>query len=215
MQTLQKKCQPLHSKTKHKPHKKFKLKKWYDKSCWELKKEILPCAKQVIRHPNCPITRGSLCLLRKTYKKLVKFKKNQFKNDQIEKIQSLESNNPKEYWKLVETLRSATTNKTESQSNIYPEEWFTYFKTLNNPQTGVNNPFDEGVEFFTTHSDKFSSVYIKCLDKPFDDKKLKDVSKTLKNNKASGIDAISNEMIKCFIKFHCTFFVNLFNRLLE
>ena len=86
---------------------------------------------------------------------------------------------------------------------------------MNNPQTGVNNPFDEGEEFFTTHSDKFSSVYIECLDKPFDDKELKDVSKNLKNNKASGIDAISNEMIKCFIKFHCTFFVNLFNRLLE
>ena len=100
-----------------------------------------------------------VCFLKKTYKKLVKFKKNQFKNDLIEAIQSLGSNNPKEYWKLVEILRSATTNKTQSQSNIYPEEWLTYFKTLNNPQTGVNNPFDEGVEFFTTHSDKFSSVY--------------------------------------------------------
>ena len=52
-----KKCQPLHSKTKPKPRKKFKSKKWYDKSCWELKKEILLCAKQVIRHPNCCIAK--------------------------------------------------------------------------------------------------------------------------------------------------------------
>ena len=66
----EKKCQPLYSKTKHKLRKKFKSKKWYDKSCWELKKEILLCAKQVIPHPNCPITRGRLCFLIKNIQKI-------------------------------------------------------------------------------------------------------------------------------------------------
>ena len=41
------------------------------------------------------------------------------------------------------------------------------------------------------------------------------MSRKLKNNKATGIDSVSNEMIKCCLKFHCKFFVILFNRLLK
>ena len=209
-----KSCQPLYrKKCKHK--KKYKSKKWFDKSCWNLKKVILQCAKQVASHPDCPILRGKLFTLKKQYKKLVKFKKKKFKNEILEKIQTLETTNPKDYWKLVETLRTMSTNKNQNQTPIDPDEWFAYFRKLSNPQTGVNNPFDEGVEFFTSHFDKFSSPIVECLDKPFDSTEIYVVSRKLKNNKASGIDSVSNEMIKCCLKFHCKFFVNFFNKLLK
>ena len=37
--------QPLNFKQKKSSRKKIKPKKWYDKSCWDLKKDVLQCAK--------------------------------------------------------------------------------------------------------------------------------------------------------------------------
>ena len=49
------------------------------------------------------------------------------------------------------------------------------------------------------------------MDKPFTQEELRKVSKNLKDNKTSGLDAISNEMIECCIDIHGSWFVRLFN----
>ena len=46
-------------------------------------------------------------------------------------------------------------------------------------------------------------------------KELNEISNKLKNGKASGLDSISNEMIKSCLKCHCDSFVKLFDRLLK
>ena len=55
---------------------------------------------------------------------------------------------------------------------------------------------------------------LNCWTSHLTKKELIEISNKLKNGKASGLDSISNEMIKSFLKCHSDSFVNLFNKLL-
>ena len=77
--------------------KKRATKKWYDASCHEVSKRLKNCAKLLAASPNVPHLRGSFCKTRKEYKKLLKLKKREWKNDMISRLENLEHDNPKEY----------------------------------------------------------------------------------------------------------------------
>ena len=76
---------------------------------------------------NNPYLRGSFITTKNVYKKLLKVKKNEWKNSMIQKLASLEDKDPKEYWKLVNQLRE----KKKSDSEISNIDIFTnFFETL-------------------------------------------------------------------------------------
>lgn len=212
--------------TLRKKHKLFpktkksniKPQKWYDKSCWSLKKEINLVSMSVLRNPTCPILRGRLFSLKKSYRKLIKFKKAQFKSSLLTKIQTLESSNPKEYWKLIKSLRSISEkNKSKTTSpTIEADEWYTHFRDLNKVKETINSSsFEKEVNCRTSNLNTYATPSNETLDKPFTKSELIEQSKKLKNNKASGLDVISNEMVKCCVEVHCDYLVKLFNSILQ
>ena len=65
------------------------------------------------KYPHDPIIRGSFFKINKEYAKLSKYKKKQFRQQIIDKLDTFQSNNPKEYWNLVNFLRESKRDNPE------------------------------------------------------------------------------------------------------
>ena len=63
------------------------------------------------------------------------------------------------------------------------------------------------MDYINENTDRFKTK----LDNPFSAEELELAIKTLKNNKASSFDMITNEIIKCTAKIYKTLFLHLFN----
>ena len=88
-------------------------------------------------------------------------------------------------------------------SDVDPHQFFNYFSKLYSEHT--NPKMLDAVE---DNNDKLFPN--KQLNTPFTITELKDQIQSLKNNKAAGVDGITNEMIKCapesLLKVILTFF---------
>ena len=79
--------------------------KWFDTDLKKMKCQLNYKAQLMSKYPRDPIVRGSFFKLNKQFSKLRKRKKREFKDDILNQINNLESENPKEYWNLVNELR--------------------------------------------------------------------------------------------------------------
>ncbi len=177
----------LKNKTGNKSsHKNIKPKKWYDKSCSEMSKNLKLTAYLLSKSPNDPFLRGRLIKNRKEYKKLLKLKKREHHNGLIKKLESLESKNPKEYWNLLKQLRN---NKLE-QKICNTETFVTFFEDLFSKeedlptqQKEVEEAVLRALENVRSMGDFTLEEFMKAL-------------KLLKINKSAGPDRIPGEAIK-------------------
>ena len=71
----------------------FQTQEWFDRNCHSFKKELQNLGYL-------------LFTTKKDYKRLVKRLKRNFQNGMLEKIPFMEENNPKEFWKLVNSIKS-------------------------------------------------------------------------------------------------------------
>ena len=93
----------IYSKRKLKPKKKSK--KWYDYSCYEINRKMKSIAKMNQKDPTNMDIRRNLNIIKKQYKKLLKHKKREWNEQIISKLESLESDDPKQYWNLINELK--------------------------------------------------------------------------------------------------------------
>ena len=142
---------------------------------------------------------------------MVKYKEHSFREAILNKISDLEGNNPKAFWEIVNELKS---NKDKNLAdNIEPQEWYDWFKKLNKPQSTINES-DKVTHSIIERARDFA-FSDSSLDKPISNEEIIRASKHLKNGKAIGNDAISNEMIKCFVQTRFVDVVrDLFNAIL-
>ncbi|KAL9969651.1 hypothetical protein ACROYT_G021888 [Oculina patagonica] len=167
---------------KHKP--------WYDNTCRQLKKKLQKLVKEIT--PTAPQSlRQEYFAVKKKYKKLVKQMHKRYKNQLLNEINALNSNQSGDFWKLINKIRKNET--VEESSDISSEDWIKHFQNLlydkaqeshSENVTSPNNP-----DQTTTKTDEI-------LDAPITAKEIHDQISKLKNKKASGTDAILNEMIK-------------------
>ena len=80
-------------------------------------------------------------VIKKTYKKLDKTKKRSFKEFLLQKIASFESDNPKDFWEMVNELRQKSANQISDKIDV--EEWFTYFRKLSTPNNSAKSGFEK------------------------------------------------------------------------
>ena len=71
---------------------------------------------------------------------MIKHAAQKFKEQLSDKINSLESNSPKDFWSLVNSMKEAKQN--DIIDNISPQIWFDWFKKLNS----VSNVIDKDLE---------------------------------------------------------------------
>ena len=108
-----------------------------------------------------------------------------------------EENNPKVFWKLLNSLRN---KKKENHNPIELDKWTSYFNKLHNTPIGDNTDTDFQKKIIKNLEMTISmNKYIEEFDKNFTFNEIEEGIKHLKMRKASGLDAISNEMLKAGI----------------
>ena len=113
-------------------------------------------------------------------------------------------------------LRTNAKNRGSSAEVIDDNDWFLYFQKLNkNPLQTRKTVFERDVDFFANHVDKFENPHNNTLDREIQLNEIAKAAKHLKNEKSSGIDSISNEMIKCSLGVFGSLYVRIFNKILN
>ena len=126
-----------------------------------------------------------------------------------------EENDPKMFWKLLNDLRN---NKKNNSNPITLDKWSSYFNNLHNTVMA-----DNGDTVFQMKITKKLEKLIKvkkeensCIfDNRFTLNEIENGIKQLKTNKASGLDAISNEMLKVGKQILKPYLCNLFNNIIK
>ena len=119
------------------------------------------------------------------------------------KIRNLKSNNPKEYWKILQ-------GKHKENIEVGLGELFEHFRDLS--EDLVNATTDTLEE---TPVIKKDNLDLTLLNKAITTDEIKKSVKNLKNGKSVGIDGIKNEHIKYSVDTLMPLYVLLFNKVLE
>ena len=135
----------------------------------------------------------------KIYKRNINKAYRDYENELIRKIRKLQSENPREYWKLIQGKRGPN-----SVPNISLETFKKHFENLTSgTQTNIEHREEIPV------SDANPS-----LNEPFKDQDILKTIKQLINNKAAGHDQILNDFFKNSPSTFIPIYTRLFNLLL-
>ena len=178
---------PDSAKNRPKNMRKKAPKKWYDLTCYEMSKRLKNVAKLYAKSPTNPHLRGSLCKTRKEYKKLLKLKKTEWRKEMISKLEKLEKEKPKEYWKIINELRE----KKQKETSFNAENFIKFFENLF--AKVESNEDEKNIEAFIAETlNKLQN----SSEPDFTLEELIFAIKQLKNNKAAGPDRIPAEILK-------------------
>ena len=167
--------------------KKKKNKAWFDRDCSALKRSVRDLARRISnRQANNELIKHYYNE-KKRYKTLIRKKHRQYKAKILNDLVDLEKLNPKEFWNLIDKFKNEGGAPSEKSGNISPEDWSSYFKRLLNSNK-VDCTLDDS-EFLHFSSTNIPDHQIKMCE-------VQAAMKTLKNNTSSGLDRISNEMLK-------------------
>lgn len=198
----------LHRKS---AHRTSTHKKWFDLDLAKMRKHLCERATLLSKFPNNPLLRGSFFKLNKEYAKLRKYKKQEFRQSIIDKLDQLNETNPKEYWNLVKSLRETDSNKINIENSIDGDTWSNYFTTLSktpekykNRITTIESQINELLNSKTVNSFNKLDFRITALE-------IQKAITSLKSGKSPGLDNISNEMIKASQIFVNPCILKLFN----
>ena len=158
------------------------------------------------------IIKNLLKIITKSYKKTITVQRKKYNDQKICRLRNLQKNNPKEYWKVINSSKSAD-NTSASLTDFY-----NFLKNINAEDdvdpTQDGYSFDSGINGNNeTNNDEINQI-ITENEILAATKSLKS-NKSLKNNKSSGLDSIVNEHIKSTIQVMIPIYKKLFNLILD
>ena len=176
---------------------------WFDSEC-EDRRNLFFTSRQNLRNAtvNKIELKEKLDMDFSDYKKFLAKKRINFQKEFHSKLKELRVQNPKEFWKLINSAISST----KKSGNISLQEFKMHFEKLSNE--GFT-----GETFDTNLLSNNSSNQI--LNAEFTTDELKKMIKKLKNGKACGIDNLSNEFFKNCPESVILIIVELFNIVLN
>jgi len=186
--------------------------KWYDDECHSLKGIVRRARRQMLQEPFNKELRNRTVFLCSRYKKLLRRKEREFKSKLLHKLTTLEQTNPREYWRILDTLRDDSKGEGNTLvSNINTDKWVEHFSELaaftDSPQESKRQQEVEQMEQTTQQRLE--------LDKPITISEVKKTLRGLKSGKASSGDLILNEMLKSTANLMAPLVTKLFNHVLE
>lgn len=163
---------------------------WFDKDCQKLRKELRSLSNKKHRDPANQQIRATYQETLKLYKSLLIQKKTDHIKIKINKIEEAIDQNS--FWDLWNNLDKS---KEAKHLPIYdPKIWTEHFRklySLNEPTLAQKHLTSQLNNLEFTRKDQLDH-----LDKPIELPELTEKMKSLKNKKSSGLDGISNEMLK-------------------
>ena len=172
---------------------------WFDVECRNSKNLIKKKCKNLRLNQRNDTLRSEIMRENKKFKKLIKRKKQEYKQGIIQDMK-IKNRDKKHFWKLLDKLQKQ--KKDLFKSSISGKKWNEYFKSiLVNEKHAPTLPPD--------------SSEIGVLDYDISLEELKKASYVLKPNKASGYDSLSNEMILGLLEVKPDLLVTLFNKVFK
>ena len=134
-------------------------------------------------------------------------KRREFKQNILNHLDELQSNNPKEIWSLVNQLCNEQSDK--SVSNIDGDTWYKYFSIL----ASVPNNFKSRLHKIKNKLKLLEeeNISFSPLDFKITKVELQKAYSKLKSNKNPGLDNVSNEMLKVSQSYIDSCLLKLYN----
>ena len=104
-------------------------KKWYDKDCRKLLRELKSAKNAFNRNVYNSTLRLRYYSKYKDYKKLVKFKKRRYKESLTIMLNDAMENDPQTAWKIINELKNESLPADKAEK-INRSQWFTHFRDL-------------------------------------------------------------------------------------
>ena len=127
--------------TKVKHNMKGKNKKWYDKDCHQMKADLKRLATEIRKNPFDINNVSKYRHHRKCYKQTLKKKRSLYIGQTLNNLETLQSSNPKEFWKIFQELKEL--DKPARENPINPEKWISHFSKLMNQAQNVDLAFEQ------------------------------------------------------------------------
>ena len=188
-------------------------KKWYDRDCHKVYKELKTMKNAFNRNTSNTSIRSQFYKKFKEYKRLTKYKRRKYKERLTSLLNDAMEKDPQAAWKIIDELKNDSV-PSEKSERINRRDWYNHFyKLLHNDTNEV------GDEIKTSVKNDLSMYEKQCqtsnLDYQISEKEIFAACKKLKNNKASAYDLIRNEMIKAALPHICKPVMKAFNVILN
>ena len=162
--------------------------KWFTGNLKRMEREVNRKAVLMANLQTGEARRGFFLAL-KAYRQTKKYPKRQFIKQQMDDLEKLKAEDPRQFWNLLQNINGKTSN-TDNTTKILPGQWYYYLMTSN------KNPHPENPELQEELLENLRHKTFNELDFSIKQEEIKQAIKRLKNNKAVGLDKISNEMLK-------------------
>lgn len=190
---------------KHRQVKKINMPKprpWNDANIRKLEREVNRKGHLMTAYPTGE-NRTNFFLALKYFRKARKYARRNFKNKQLTDLTKLQQNNPREFWAKLDQIKNGNNGKNADSNKISPGCWYDYLSNLNKCNIESNQ----------TNFDSLEAINFNTLDFTIKKDEIQTAINTLKRGKASGLDGISGEMVKCSIKHMLQTLEKLFNKI--
>ena len=197
------------------PSDRFPRNEWFDDECKYLKRlaNDFPKSNDINIEENFE----QFMSLKKSYKATIQRKKRQYQSSIRNKLDSLQSKNPQDYWKMWDKLNK--NNTCSAKSNISLECFENYFASIQSPPHEASSKFDfqflKHVQNILDDACYSEQTEIFMTDQPICTSEVQFALKSLKLGKAPGIDGISNEFYKLLSNHLIEPLTTLFNYIFE
>ena len=150
--------------------------KWYEVSLRKARFVLINKEKLFRKHSNDPYIRSSFYKTLKEFRKLRKKKCREYRQEILNKLDSMLENNPSAYWKLLDELKGSDKKKSKSEA-ISSSNWLKHFSSLNEQTLTPNIEFEDKLQYLEQEK------VFNELDYLFSEKEILKGIKELKNKK--------------------------------
>ena len=178
-------------KTKVKKGKTCDKRKWFNSDLYKMRKTLDYKGKLLTKYPSDPLLRGNFFKYRKIYSKFCKSQRRKYQAYLIDKLDNLFDSDPKAYWSLLDDLKENKRDSVDSMPSA--DDMFDHFSTLNKLPSKFEERIKE-IEKALENTEKDPAF--SQLDFIITKDEISRCSRNLKNGKSSGLDCITNEMLK-------------------
>ena len=109
-----------------------KNKEWFDQDCEALYRNLTSVASSLTNKCNDANKLRSYYTVRKQNKTLIRKKQRNYKSKLLSSLVDLESKDSKTFWNVINKFKNCEARRNDPSSNIYSEEWHSYFNRLMN-----------------------------------------------------------------------------------
>ena len=188
-------------------------KKWFDKDCRSVMKELKALKNSFNRNVSNDAARIKYFKKFKEYKRLIKYKRRKYRDNLTDILSKTMETDPQAAWKVIHELKNESLPSDKAE-RINRTQWYTHFKDLlksNNikiENERLNQIKNELMDFEDANQSG-------NLDYDITVNEIMEACKKLKNNKSSAYDMIKNEMLRSALPSIKKTVAKIFNILLK